>query len=1212
MPMQTNDAAFPFLAGGGEMGALMREKDWSSTPLGDPGTWPQTLRTTLSLLLQSRFPMFLWWGEQLTCFYNDAYRPSLGNNGKHPSILGQPAEIAWAEIWSTIQPLIQQVLSGGEAVWSEDQLIPIFRNGQMEDVYWTFSYSAVKDEDNRIVGVLVICTETTGKMHVLKEIREREDQLNFTIAAAELGTWDLNIATGRYTCNARLREWLGVAHEGPIDLTATADRIHPNDRQRITDATLTALRPGSDGNYQEEYTLVNPQTGQERHVLAKGKAVFSDEGVATRFSGTIQDITQQVAARQRSEETEKRFRNIVKQAPLGITLLRGRDFVAEMANETYLQFIDKTEEEFVGRPLFESLPEVKEIVEPLLNAVMDTGVAFTAEELSVVLKRYGKEELGYFNLVYHPLKEDEQITGIMVVATEVTGPVKSKHALAESERQFRNLVMQSPIPMTIFMGENHVVEVANTIMFENIWRKRPEEVLGKPILEVFPELKEQKYTELLHRVYTTGQPHAERESIAYVMGDDGMKKFYLDFEYAPLFDTENNVAGIIVTVSDVTGRKEALLKIEENEKRLNIVIEASELGTWDWNLPTDEISYSQRHLDIFGYKEDPGMSQHARHLAHVHPEDMPKRAKAMELAMKTGVLDYQARIIWPDGSTRWMEARGKVFYDEDGNPIRLMGTTRDITEEKTRQQELRENEARFRLLADSMPQHIWTADPSGILNYFNRSVFDYSGLTEQQILENGWIQIVHPDDREENTKQWMESVSTGKDFLFEHRFRRHDGVYRWQLSRALPQRDAEGNITMWVGTSTDIEDQKMFASELERKVQQRTSELLTLNESLARSEQRYHLMVEEVEDYAILYLNREGIVENWNKGAEKIKGYQADEIVGKSFSIFYPEYERANGLPEKLLQKAFEKGKVHHEGFRVRKDGTLFWAYVAITAVHDKEGNVIGFSKVTHDLTDKKKADDKLKHNAEQLAEKNRALEKMNAELQSFAYVSSHDLQEPLRKIQTFASRILSKEMHTLTDNAKDYFRRMQDAAGRMQILIQDLLAYSRTSATDKVFEKTDLNQIAEEVKLDIKETQSDKQAVIDIGNLGEVRVIPFQFRQLLYNLISNAIKFSKPGITPHVKVESEIVKGANVSTEKLAPQTLYCHISVSDNGIGFDDQYRKRIFEVFQRLHGKDEYSGTGIGLAIVKKIVDNHNGSISATGALNEGARFDIYLPL
>ena len=159
-----------FLSRGGEMGRLTREKDWSSTPLGTPQDWPQSLRTTLSILLNSKFPMFLFWGKDLTCFYNDAYRPSLVKEGKHPSILGTKGEDAWPEIWHILKPLIDQVLAGGEATWSEDQLVPIYRNGKLEDVFWTFSYSPVNDESGHPAGVFVNCSETTDKIIALSRI----------------------------------------------------------------------------------------------------------------------------------------------------------------------------------------------------------------------------------------------------------------------------------------------------------------------------------------------------------------------------------------------------------------------------------------------------------------------------------------------------------------------------------------------------------------------------------------------------------------------------------------------------------------------------------------------------------------------------------------------------------------------------------------------------------------------------------------------------------------------------------------------------------------------------------------------------------------------------------------------------------------------------------------------------------------------------------
>jgi PAS domain S-box-containing protein len=784
---------YPFLTGGGEMGKLIREKDWSLTPLGNPSLWPQSLRTTLYTVLNSKFPMFLWWGDQLTCFYNDAYRPSLGSQGKHPGILGMPAEESWTEIWEIIKPLIDQVLKG-ESTWSEDQLIPIYRNQRLEDVYWTFSYSPIIGELGIPQGVLVTCQETTEKVRTVRALQDREEQLLFTIEAADLGTWDLNPVTNRFVGNDRLKEWFGLEPFEEIELSLAISSIAEKDRGRVSNAIQTALNPGSGGRYETEYAIVNAKTGTEKKVLAKGKALFNANGQAYRFSGTLQDL---------SEE------------------------------------------------------------------------------------------------------------------------------------------------------------------------------------------------------------------------------------------------------------KKAFEELHKNEERLNLVIGASELGIWEWQLGTDEIIYSDRYLEIFGM--DPKAKvMHGDMINMIHPDDRPIRDTAIETALKTGALYYEIRLNRKDGTIHWIEAKGRVFQDTEQKPFKAIGTLRDITKEKIRQQDLITSEQKFRLLADSMAQFVWTADPSGNLNYFNRSITEYSGLKYESLDRDGWLQIVHTDDREKNIELWQESIRTGNPFYFEHRFRRHDGIYRWQMSRAIPQRNDAGQIQMWVGTSTDIEDQKIFAGRLEKEVKERTRELET----------------------------------------------------------------------------------------------------------------------------------------------KNIELKKMNAELESFAYIASHDLQEPLRKIQVFSSLIEENEKGYLSENGKEHFNRIRVSASRMQVLIEDLLTYSRLGATLPEFTKTNLADIVADAVAEYKLEIENKKAVLEIGPLCSWQVIPYQFHQLMINLFSNALKFSREGVAPHIQISANIIQND-------------CCINFSDNGIGFESRYNEKIFQVFQRLHSKSEYEGTGIGLAIVKKIVENHQGTITAFGEPGRGARFEIHIP-
>lgn len=237
-----------------------------------------------------------------------------------------------------------------------------------------------------------------------------------------------------------------------------------------------------------------------------------------------------------------------------------------------------------------------------------------------------------------------------------------------------------------------------------------------------------------------------------------------------------------------------------------------------------------------------------------------------------------------------------------------------------------------------------------------------------------------------------------------------------------------------------------------------------------------------------------------------------------------------------------------------------------------------------------------------------------NKELLAFNFISSHDLQEPLRKIQTFVSIIMRDEMENMTEAGKRSMERIAASATRMRRLIDDLLAFSHVSSSERHYEITDLNTVLEDVKSELKDTILEKKAVIESTGLLPATVVAFQFRQLIGNLVSNSLKFSLPGLAPRIAIRTRIISSGDAALEpqSLTQQCDYWNLSFSDNGIGFDSKYNELIFTMFQRLHHALEYSGTGIGLAIVKKIVDNHGGIITASGILNGGASFEIYIPL
>jgi PAS domain S-box-containing protein len=374
--------------------------------------------------------------------------------------------------------------------------------------------------------------------------------------------------------------------------------------------------------------------------------------------------------------------------------------------------------------------------------------------------------------------------------------------------------------------------------------------------------------------------------------------------------------------------------------------------------------------------------------------------------------------------------------------------------------------------------------------------------------------------------------------------------------------------------------------------------------ALQRSEERYHKMVEEVEDYAILMLDSHGHVLNWNKGAEKIKGYKEQEIVGNHFRIFYPEEDRAAGLPEQLISQAKNDGKAIHEGWRIRKDGTSFWGSVVITALHDENRRVIGFSKVTRDLTERKLAEDKLLQYARQL-------ELQNQELQQFAYAAAHDMKEPLRKIQFYYSAILNEEDTIPQDRRKAYLRRSAEAAKRMQGLIDDLLSFAKISEPLEKLEPVDLNVILAESLSFYQETIDERRVFVNVSTLPAVKGIPFQLSQLFLNLLGNALKYQDQSRSLRIDISYEQMTATRHRKTRNHLHPFWHKISIQDNGIGFEPKHSNKIFELFQRLHGREKYAGSGIGLSICRKIMENHNGSIVAIGNPGIGARFDIYFP-
>ena len=372
-------------------------------------------------------------------------------------------------------------------------------------------------------------------------------------------------------------------------------------------------------------------------------------------------------------------------------------------------------------------------------------------------------------------------------------------------------------------------------------------------------------------------------------------------------------------------------------------------------------------------------------------------------------------------------------------------------------------------------------------------------------------------------------------------------------------------------------------------------------EALRLAEEQLKLFIELVSDYAIFMLDAKGGILTWNSGAERIKGYQSHEVIGKHFSIFFTAEEIRRESPERALRIAAEEGRFQMEGWRLRKDGSRFWADVIITAVRDQEGNIHGFGEVTRDITGQKQADEEIqKLNSEleqRVIERTAGLEAANKELEAFSYSVSHDLRAPLRAVDGFSQAVLEDYGPQLPEEGRRYLRTIRREAQRMGMLIDDLLTFSRLSRAPLNKRKVDTGELIRSVLKDLSDQQGGRQIELRTGELPSCAGDPALLKQVWINLLSNAFKYTQ-------KREAAVIE---IGCEHTAEGDVYF---VRDNGTGFDMRYANRLFGVFQRLHRAEEFEGTGVGLAIVQRVVQRHGGRVWAEAEEGRGATFRFTL--
>jgi PAS domain S-box-containing protein len=798
------------------------------------------------------------------------------------------------------------------------------------------------------------------------------------------------------------------------------------------------------------------------------------------------------------------------------------------------------------------------------------------------------------------------------ILTDITERRSTEEVLRESEERFRTLVQYGSDIITILEADGTIRYESPAV--ERVLGYRPEEMIGTDAFDyVHPDDLERVLHTFLEGI-ATNRPTA-MEELRFRHADGSWR--YLEAVGVNLLD-DPTVGGILVNSRDITERKRYQETLRRSEAGFAEAQRIAHLGSWEWDVRSGEARWSDEVFRIYGFEPNEFVPTLERLMEVVHPGDRELVGEKIDGALNRGEpYDFEHRIVRPSGEVRVVHRQAEVTCDEQNRPLRMVGMVHDITEPKRTEEALRESERRFRQLFENSSDALFVHDEKGRFVDCNAEACRALGYTREELLELSVADVA--------TRLIPESERRRREgeTLWERALRGEPGKIVGFDENDLVRKDGSTfPVEVGVGTIEYGGRRMIFAAARDITDRKRAEE------ALRESETRFRTLVEQIP--AVTYIEELDVGEpEWNMvyvspQVQELLGYSPEEYMSDRKiweQLLHPDDR------ERVLAKD-ARTELTGEPLRVQyrilsPDGKITWIRDEALLVRDEEGKPLFWQGVMYDITDQKRAEEEVRRLNEGLerrvAERTAQLEasaerlrQSNRELQDFAYIASHDLQEPLRKVLTFGDRLKAKYGDALGEQGRDYLERMEGAAARMRDLIDDLLILSRVTTQARPFAPVDLTQVAREVVSDLEARIEEVGGRVEVGELPTIEADRLQMRQLLQNLIGNALKFHKSGVAPVVAVRAQIIEEQRGARSVGSAGNGLCSITVEDNGVGFDEEHLERIFLPFQRLHGHNVYEGTGMGLAICRKVVERHGGKITAESEPGRGATFTVTLPL
>jgi PAS domain S-box-containing protein len=1045
-----------------------------------------------------------------------------------------------------------------------------------------------------------------------RKVSATKERLEMATEASGIGVWEWNVQTGETIFNERWAEIIGYTLEelAPVSIETWTQFCHPDDQEEST-RLLQECFTGERTYYNYE-TRMRHKNGDWIWVLDRGQVgSWTDDGQPRWMYGTHQDITE----RKRTEQAVVAERDLSRQyldvAGVLMVALDNTQTVT-MINPRGCDVLGAPREEILGKNWIDTFlpPEQIEEVKAVFNQLMTGELAPVEYHDNCIVRADGQQRtIAWHNAI---LKDAiGNITGLLSSGDDITERMEALQALRESEERARlmaDLITNSNQPIAVGFADGRLGRL-NPAFCELVGYTEEEMKAIDWAVDLTPPEWLSAEREVLAELERSGEPvRYEKE---YVRKDGSRVPIELFVHLNR--DQDGEPEYYFAFITDITERKRVAEAALMRERQYRNVIQTTSDGFWRIDRTLRLLEVNAAYCDMSGYSEQELLCMSISDLDTTEdPEDSRAHAAAI---FEAGTGRFETRHRRKDGS----EFDVEIITESDPEHEQFFVFIRDITERKKAREALQRSEATLRKAQEIAHIGSWELDLATERFTLSDEAYHMYGQEprEEGLSRADFMEWVHPDDRAYGKKLFEALLAEG-EATFEYRVIRPGGEVRWITGRGITSFDQAGNPLKMFGIQQDITERKRIENRLRE------------------NEEQLQLMFKQAP--LPLCMNAfDGTYLSANAAYEKLIGYTADELLGMTFfDITHPDDRPKNNdhLKDMSTDQAagFEMEKRY-----LCKDGSQIIVMVHATTIHDAEGEPLFGLAVVEDITELKRAKQALLESHEQLETRvqarttelqtrkeeaetlNRAminllqdlketnlglettreaLHATNNELEAFSYSVSHDLRAPLRHIDGFIKLLLKREKENLDETSARYLETIAQSSGRMGQLIDDLLAFARTGRAELHPKPVAPNELIQEITEELSSLSEERHLTWVIDDLPAVQADRNLLRQVWQNLIGNAIKYTEPCANARIEI------GTTHSPNKEESDEIIFFIR--DNGVGFDPQYKHKLFGVFQRLHRNDEFEGTGIGLATVRRIVHRHGGRVWAEGKIDGGATF------